>query len=234
MPGKIILLPNVLDEALSHESVFPPSVALAVKEIQGLIVESEKSGRRYLRRFLSHEKMAALALRLLNEHTQTQEFDHLLEPMKRGEVWGLISDAGLPCIADPGAELVARAHRLGIEVEALVGPCSIILALQLSGFSGQCFCFHGYLPKEESLLEQAFRNMEKRCKIETQIWIEAPYRSEKMLDQLKRVLSLDTVLCVAASLTFPTQKVLSQPIRLWKQSSFSLSKEPAIFLLGTV
>src|SRR5262249_13098213 len=144
----LFLLPNLLDETLAWEPFLPASVAAAVQSLDGLIAESEKEGRRYLRRFVNHERMAATPIRLLNEHTQPKEIGELLEPLIRGERWGLISDAGLPCIADPGAPLVLLAHEKKIRVETFSGPSSIVMALQLSGLSGQRFAFHGYLPRE--------------------------------------------------------------------------------------
>lgn len=229
MPGKLLLLPNLLDESLSIEPFLPVSVAAAVASTQGLIAESEKMARRYLRRFLSHDEMAKRPLRLLNEHTK--ELIELLEPMERGETWGLISDAGLPCIADPGADLVWLAHERHVAVETFVGPSSIVMALQLSGFGGQQFAFHGYLPREGPDLEQKLRHLEKQTG--TQIWIEAPYRSAKMLETLKRLLQPSTKLCVAVNLTLPTQRVVSQPIAHWRARSFPLEKEPAVFLISS-
>jgi 16S rRNA (cytidine1402-2'-O)-methyltransferase len=227
--GKLILLPNLLDENAPAEQFLPAGVGSAVRTIQGLICESEKSGRRYLRKFLSHDEMAAMPLRLLNEHTK--ELAELIEPLIKGETWGLISDAGLPCLADPGTDLVALAHTKGVAVETYAGPSSIIFALQLSGFSGQKFAFHGYLPRESPLIESAVRDLEKRAKGETQIFIEAPYRSAKILALLLSVLHPDTRLCVAASLTTPQQRVVSQSVAKWKQMQFSLEKEPVVFLI---
>ena len=229
--GKLILLPNVLEESLPADPFLPASVSAAVSQLDGLIAESEKSARRYLRRFLSHEKMASLPLRLLNEHTLQKEIEVLLKPVIEGQTWGVISDAGLPCIADPGADLVSAARRLNIDIEAIVGPCSLILALQLSGFSGQRFCFHGYLPRESEELEKKIKDLEKRAKEETQIWIEAPYRSAKMLDALKLLLHPATGLFIAVNLTTPTQRVASHSIQQWNSLSFEIGKEPAVFLI---
>lgn len=229
MPGKLILLPNLLDEAAPVEAFFPLSVKEAVVSIQGLIAESEKEGRRYLRRFLSHEEMAKRPIKVLNEHTKS--LAELWEPLERGEVWGLISDAGLPCLADPGSDLVWLAHQKGVAVEALVGPSSLILALQLSGLNGQEFSFYGYLPRELPDLEKKVRELERRPG--TKIWIEAPYRSAKMLEFLKKILQPNTRLCVAVSLTSPRQRVISQTVLKWKNFSFPLEKEPAVFLLDS-
>jgi 16S rRNA (cytidine1402-2'-O)-methyltransferase len=228
MAGKLYLLPNLLEESLAPDSFFPVSVGQAIRSIQGLIAESEKTARRYLRKFLSHEEMAKMPLALLNEHTK--ELESLILPIVRGETWGLISDAGLPCIADPGADLVWLAHQKNIGVETFVGPSSIIMALQLSGFGGQRFSFHGYLPREPYELEQKLKELEKRE--ETHIWIEAPYRSAKMLEALKAILTPSTKLCVAVQLTTPSQRVLSQTIAKWRSTSFPLEKEPAVFLIS--
>ncbi len=230
----LILLPNLLEESLSHEFFLPISVGQAVRSLQGIIAESEKSARRFVRRFLSHDEMAALPIRLLNEHTQTSEFSILIEPLQRGETWGILSDAGLPCLADPGADIVALAKQQGIEIEALVGPCSLVLSLQLSGLPSQKFAFHGYLPREMSDLQLQLKELEKRSRAEgaTQLFIEAPYRSAKLLETLLGTLQPTTRLCVAASLTTPEQRVVTQTIANWKsgKASLHLGKEPAVFL----
>ena len=233
MSGKLILLPNVLDSSSDQEtSLLPAALPAIVETLSGVIAESEKGARMYLRRFLPQEKRASFPIRLLNEHTQTKELDELLEPLQKGETWGLLSDAGLPCIADPGTNLVALAKSRSIEVTALSGPSSLILALQLSGFSGQNFCFYGYLPRELIDLERTVKELEKKAKTVTQIWIEAPYRSQKMLTSLKDWLQTETRLCVAASLNTASQRVVSQSIHRWRAASFELQKEPAVFLLG--
>lgn len=230
--GKLLLLPNLLDETLAHEPFLPISVGAAVSKMDGLIAESEKSARRYLRRFVSHEHMAKTPLRLLNEHTEKRELEDLLTPMREGQAWGLVSDAGLPCVADPGSDLVYLAHMNGIDVETFVGPSSIVMALQLSGFNGQRFAFHGYLPRDPEDLEPKILEVEKGASYATQIWIEAPYRSQKMLEQLKTLLHPTTLLCVATQITLPSQRVASWPILKWKTSSWSMQKEPAIFLIS--
>lgn len=232
--NQLILLPNLLDETLDHERFLPSVLSSTIKTLDGLIAESEKSGRRYLRRFLSHDQMTKIPIRLLNEHTTKQEVIELLSPLLKGETWGLISDAGLPCIADPGSELISLAHEKGVRLETIFGPSSILMALQLSGFSGQRFSFHGYLPREIPHLKQTILTLEKRSKIEgTQIWIEAPYRSAKMLEHVKEMLQPKTLLCIAANLTMPNEKVASMSIKKWKIFSFPLSKEPAVFLISS-
>ncbi|HSX38099.1 MAG TPA: SAM-dependent methyltransferase [Chlamydiales bacterium] len=154
-----------------------------------------------------------------------------LQPILEGQTWGLLTDAGLPCIADPGSDLVAAARYFSIEVQGIPGPCSFLLALQLSGFSGQRFSSHGYLPRDAEELTQKVKELEARSQRgETQIWIETPYRSAKMLEFLKNALLPKTLLCVAANLTTLRQKIGSYPVYQWKSFSFELGKEPSVFL----
>jgi len=234
MSGILYLLPNVLDEELPHEPFFPESVGEAVRSLDGIIAESEKGARRYLRRFLSHEKMVQLPIRILNEHTKPSEFDELIDPIAHGQRWGIVSDAGLPCIADPGAPLVLRAHRFGLRVVAIPGPSSVILALQLSGLNGQRFAFHGYLPRDILALQERLRQLEQISRKEdsTQIWIEAPYRSAKMVQLVLETLQPSTLFCIALSITTERQRIRTQTIGEWKKSSIQIEKEPAIFLIG--
>jgi len=220
----LILLPNLLEETLSPERFLPATLGATIKLIQGLIAESEKAGRRYLRKFLSHDEMAALPIRLLNEHTK--DLTQLLEPL-HDQTWGLISDAGLPCLADPGADLVWQARQQGIAIETHAGPSSIIFALQLSGFPAQRFAFHGYLSRDNPDI----KGLEKRSKAEnaTQVFIEAPYRSAKLLEALLTTLAPTTRLCAAASLTTPHERVISQTVAKWPK--VELGKEPVVFLI---
>ncbi len=231
--SRLFLLPNLLCDEADAAWHLPAATGQIVASLQGLIVESEKAARRYLRRFLSHDQMAAMPLKTLNEHSLPAELDLLLQPLLQGETWGLISDAGLPCIADPGADLVAKAQKKGVVVQALSGPSSILMALQLSGFTGQRFAFHGYLPREAPLLEKQILELEKKSRADSssQIWIEAPYRSAKLLEALKTSLHPATRLCVAVQLTSPHQRCISLSIAEWRKFSFPLEKEPAVFLI---
>ena len=234
MAGILYLLPNLLDDELSYEPFLPSSVAEAVRSLNGLIAESEKGARRYLRRFVPHETMASMPMRLLNEHTPASEMSALLDPIERGERWGVLSDAGLPCLADPGAPLVRLAQERGCSVIAFPGPSSLILALQLSGLSGQRFAFHGYLPREVPALEQRLQQIEKRSMQDdaTQIWIEAPYRSAKMAQIAIESLHPSCILCIALSITGQGQRIRTQRIEQWRRQPFHIEKEPAVFLLS--
>lgn len=233
----LLLLPNLLDPEGTHHRFLPASVDQAVARLDGIIAESEKQARAFLRRFAfpAPKTFREVPIRLLNEHTKEAEVEALLEPLLRGECWGVVSDAGLPCLADPGALLVSRARRRGIAIEAFVGPSSLVLALQLSGLPAQAFAFHGYLQKEEAALIKQLQMLEKRSAQEraTQLFIEAPYRNQKMLGRLLGTLREETLLCVAWDLTMPTQGVISQSVQLWKKQPQlpSIDKRPAVFLL---
>ncbi len=233
----LLLLPNVLGEVKHHEPFLPASVDKAVATLDGLIAESAGAGRRFLGRFNTKKPANDIPMALFNEHTPDADIDFLLEPIRRGERWGLISDGGLPCVADPGAKLVSRARQSGIVVQAFVGPSSIMLALMLSGMPGQRFYFGGYLDKEPKNRDSEIKELERRSRGErsTQIFIEVPYRNSHMLESLLTNLNEKTLLCVAWDLTLPTQGVLSQSIALWKKSPLpNLEKKSAIFLVSAV
>jgi 16S rRNA (cytidine1402-2'-O)-methyltransferase len=234
----LLLLPNLLGEIRHHEPFFPTSVDKAVQTLNGLIAESEQGGRRFLSHFYSTKEAHEIPIALFNEHTPDTDLDFLLEPiLRKGERWGLVADAGLPCVADPGAKLVQRARKIGVVVQAFIGPSAILLSLMLSGFNGQRFTFHGYLDKEPKKRQDQIKKLEKVAKGEqyTQIFIETPYRNQHTLEALVETLNDASWLCVAWDLTLPTQGVLSQPVATWKKSPLpNLAKRNAIFLIGTI
>lgn len=229
----LLLLPNLLGDHRHHQPFLPSSVDKAVLSLDGLIAESEKGGRRFLSRFETKLPVLQIPIALYNEHTPDDHIDFLLEPVKQGQRWGFVSDAGIPCIADPGAKLVRRARQIGVPVQAFVGPSSIILSLMLSGLPAQRFTFNGYLGSQPEKRTQQILQLEKTSKVEklTQIFIETPYRNGHMLESLLSTLSNDTVLCVAWDLTLPTQGVVCQAISVWKKMALpNLDKKNAIFL----
>jgi 16S rRNA (cytidine1402-2'-O)-methyltransferase len=229
----LLLLPNVLGEVKHHEPFLPASVDKAVSTLDGLIAESATAGRRFLSRFETKKPANEIPIALFNEHTPDADIDFLLEPIRKGERWGLISDGGLPCIADPGAKLVNRANQSGIIVQAFSGPSSILLGLMLSGLPGQRFNFLGYLDKEPKNREKEIKELQRISKTNqvTQIFIEAPYRNKYLLESLLKNLNDETRLCVAWDLTLPTQGVVSQKIERWKKSPLpNLEKKIAIYL----
>jgi 16S rRNA (cytidine1402-2'-O)-methyltransferase len=229
----LLLLPNVLGDHAHSELFLPKSVARAVSTIDGLIAESEKEGRRYLSRFETKKPALEIPIALFNEHTPPDSIDFFLEPIVAGERWGLVSDAGLPCIADPGSKLVLRARQRGITVQAFVGPSSILLALMLSGLPGQKFFFQGYLDRDLQKRKRELvllADMSAREEV-TQLFIEAPYRNAQALECLLQSLPDHALLSVGWDLTLPTQGVLTQTIQQWKKCSLpNLEKKPAIFL----
>lgn len=211
----LILLPNLIAEN-TETAAFPPYLFEKMKTLTRLIAESEKEGRRYLKRF-----SLTLPILLLNEHTT--DLSPLTAPLKEGATVGLISDAGLPCLADPGYQLVAWARQNNLPVEALVGPSSIVLAIMLSGLPSQSFAFHGYLPYK---LDHSFKPERGTL----HLYIEAPYRNRKTFEKLIGILHKDTRLGVAVDLMSPTQLVDVRRVSEWKAAP-DIDKRPAIFLI---
>jgi len=220
----LYLLPNLLDDSLDHVPFLPPSVAEIIPELDGFIVESEKLGRKFIKRFI--QKIQEVPVRVLCEHTTPGEIDLLAAPMQKGEKWGLVSDAGLPVIADPGSRLIRRLHGLKIPVHTFPGPSSIIYALQLSGLSAQSFTFHGYLPRKPHEFERIVNTLPER---HTHICIEAPYRTDALQRALISHLPGNALLSVAWDLTLPTQGVCTQKVAIWRKKTPTLGKVPAVF-----
>jgi 16S rRNA (cytidine1402-2'-O)-methyltransferase len=228
MKGVLTLLPNLLNKEGDLDLYFPPAVKRIACALDGLIAEDAKEGRAFLKRLGADYRNTPILL--LNEHTT--DLKELFEPLERGEKWGLISDTGLPLLADPGHALVAQARNRGVIIEAIVGPSAIVLALMLSGMIAQRFAFHGYLPKHpEALLKELEARSQKEKA--TQLFMEAPYRNQRMLETLLATLSEETLLCVAWDLTFPTQGVEMRSVGQWKKRDLpNLHKRPAIFLFN--
>lgn len=200
------------------------------------IVEELRSARRFLKKAGYPYPIDETDFHLLNEHTTHGEIGGYLDAIGRGENVGLLSEAGLPCVADPGAMIVRVAQRRGIEVGPLVGPSSLMLALMASGLNGQSFAFNGYLPVDKSQRANAIRRLEERARREhqTQLFIEAPYRNNQMLEALCTVLQPDTAICVACDLTLPTQTIRTLPSGKWKteRTKLNLHKRNTVFLIG--
>lgn len=229
----LLLFPNLLGDHRHAEVFLPSSVAKAVQTIDGLIAESDTEGRRFLKRFETKKPAAEIPIALFNEHTPDDHLDFLLEPIVKGERWGFVTDAGLPCIADPGSKLVRRARQLGLNIQAFVGPSSILLALMLSGLPGQKFTFHGYLDRDPNLRKKSVQRMIQTSRLEgvTQMFMEAPYRNRSTLEAILAELPDEAILCAAWDLTLPTQGILSQPVLQWKKSPLpNIDKKPTIFL----
>jgi 16S rRNA (cytidine1402-2'-O)-methyltransferase len=197
------------------------------------IVENAKTARRYLRA-IGYKKNfdTEVTIRELDKHADHQNCEALLQNVFKGIDCGLISEAGNPCIADPGNEIVAYAHQRNIKVVPLVGPSSILLALISSGFNGQQFCFNGYIPIQNPERSKKIRNMESLCRGTTQIFMETPFRNQNMFDEILKTCQDDTMLCIACDLTLSTQFIKSQSVKAWKKTDVQLQKRYCIFLLS--
>ncbi|MCO6505922.1 MAG: SAM-dependent methyltransferase [Snodgrassella sp.] len=206
-----------------------------IVRLTDFVVEAEKTARAHLKAFGVHTPIRELNLRTLNEHTAERDIAALLQPLHAGRSMGLLSEAGCPAVADPGAQLVALAHQAGFTVMPLVGPSSIMLALMASGTNGQCFAFKGYLPAEKNARIERLRALENRSRQEneTQLFIETPYRNDALLADAIASLHPQTRLCIAADLTMPTQTIISQSIATWKSMKVlpQLKKRPCLFVL---
>jgi 16S rRNA (cytidine1402-2'-O)-methyltransferase len=232
--GVLYLIPNLLDPSALPEATLPAAAMGAVRGLSHFVVEGEKAAWRLLSRLLDREAAAKVSMERLDEHTPREALPALLSPLEAGQDLGLISEAGMPCVADPGAALVALAHDRGFSVVPLVGPSSVILALAASGLEGQRFSFLGYLPQEAQARRAALAALDRGIRSDgaTRIFIETPYRNARLLEDCLAVLSPGTRLCVAASLCSPSQRIRSSSIAAWRSSPWPLGKEAAIFLAG--
>jgi 16S rRNA (cytidine1402-2'-O)-methyltransferase len=232
----LYLLPNLLGDSEEHSDMLPISVDRAVSELDQLIAESEKAGRRFLKRFAfaPPKTFRDIPIHLLNEHTTPKEREELLRQVVQGQKWGLVSDCGMPCLADPGEEFVLQARERGVEVKALVGPSSILLALVLSGLGGQRFTFRGYLPKEREVRIKDLKAMEMLSRKERSVYlfIETPYRNAGLFQELIQHLEEKTWLCAATDLTLSMESVITKRVQEWKKSKLpDIDKRPTVFLL---
>ena len=227
--GTLYLVPVGLggDKAAS---LMPPATVEAARALRTFVVENARSARGFLKAIAHPGPLQELKLLMLDEHTR--DVAPLLAPLLAGEDCGLMSEAGCPAVADPGAALVRRAHQTGIPVVPLVGPSSILLALMASGLNGQRFAFHGYLPVDQAKRARAIKAAETRSDVETQIFIETPYRSGALLAALLEHCRGDTLLCIAADLTLPAGFVRTHAIGEWKEKPPMLDRRLAVFLLG--
>jgi 16S rRNA (cytidine1402-2'-O)-methyltransferase len=211
----------------------PVSALEKIRTLESFVVENPKSARAFLSAVKMPRPLQELSLATLDEHTTPDQISALLDPLREGRSLGLLSEAGCPAIADPGAALIDAAQREGFRVAPLVGPSSLMLALMASGLEGQRFAFCGYLPREKDERETRIRELEKRSRSEreTQIFIETPYRNDALLAALLSVCSSTSLLCVAADLTLATESIRTRPIGEWKRQPLRIGKRPAVFLL---
>lgn len=218
--------------ASARESLPAPSLEI-IRGIRNFVAENPKTSRAFLAAVGMPVAIQELSIATLDEHTPREKVNSLLEPLKGGHSLGLLSEAGCPAIADPGATLIEAAHREGFRVVPLIGPSSLMLALMASGLEGQRFAFSGYLPREIADREKRIREIEKRSRAEreTQIFIETPYRNDGLLSSLIETCAPGTHLCVAVDLTLPTETIRTRSIKEWNRDPVAIGKRPAVFLL---
>lgn len=229
--GLVYLIPNTLGNS-PLEDVLPPEVVRIIGSLNHFVVENEKTARAFLKRVQPDKPQREYHIELLDKHTEPLDIPPLLKPVFSGHSIGILSEAGVPCVADPGSELVSVAHRQGVVVRPLVGPSSILLALMASGFNGQMFTFKGYLPHDKALRKKMFQHMEREIKQgTTQIFMETPYRNNKLVEELTAVLHPETRLCIAADITLETEFIKTQSLARWAKNLPDLHKRPALFLL---
>ncbi|MBS1365249.1 MAG: SAM-dependent methyltransferase [Alistipes sp.] len=232
--GTIYMLPTPIGDRPVYD-VLPEYNRAVMARLDYFIVENERTARRFLSRAGIGKPIDGLRIAELNEHTTPEQVAELLAPVLGGADAGVLSEAGLPGVADPGADLTALAHRHGIRVTPLVGPSSILLALMASGLNGQSFAFNGYLPVKHPERGQAIRRLEQRARTEgqSQLFIETPYRNLRLFDELTSLCADDTLLTVAADILQPDELIRTAPVRQWRGHAPDIHKRPAIFIVGT-
>ncbi|TWV14725.1 SAM-dependent methyltransferase [Bacteroidaceae bacterium HV4-6-C5C] len=232
METALYLLPVTLGET-SLDAVLPSYNKEVILNIRHFIVEDVRSARRFLKKVAKEIDIDALSFYPLNKHTSSEDISGYLKPLKEGYSMGVISEAGCPAVADPGADVVAIAQRENMRVVPLVGPSSIILSVMASGFNGQSFAFHGYLPIEQGERTKALKLLEQRVYAEhqTQLFIETPYRNSKIIEEILNTCRPQTKLCIAANITCEGEFIKTKTVKAWRGNVPDLSKTPCIFLL---
>ena len=233
MIGTLYLIPTPLGE---HSSPLDACGTLPglLDTLQYFIVENEKSSRRALKQLGFSRPISELKFSVLDEHTRAGEILDMLEPLKQGFNMGLLSEAGCPCVADPGATIVSLAHEIGALVRPLVGPSSIILALMASGLNGQLFAFNGYVPIAPTERHEFIRSMERASVLQgaTQIFMDTPYRSDKLVGDLLATCQANTQLCIAINVTQPGESIITKKVGDWRSEIPQIGKQPTMFLLS--
>ncbi|MQP52981.1 MULTISPECIES: SAM-dependent methyltransferase [unclassified Flavobacterium] len=235
--GKLYLIPITLsnpgETTVVPEDVLPQTIKRAIDFIDYYIVENEKTARKFIKSIHPEKKQPELKISVLNKHTEITEHNEFIQPLLNGANIGLMSESGCPGIADPGAVIVKLAHEKGIQVVPLVGPSSILLALMASGMNGQSFAFNGYLPIDKNDKKQALKNFERisQDKNQSQLFIETPYRNNKLMEDLLQILQPNTYLCVACDITLPTEFIKTKTANQWKKEKADLHNRPCIFII---
>ncbi len=230
--GKLYLIPTTLGDGAPLE-VMPLSIKRVIEEVDHYIAENEKTARRFIKKISANKAQPSLHFEQLNKFTEPELIPSFLNPCISGISVGLLSEAGCPGIADPGADVVRVAHEKNIPVVPLVGPSSILLAMMASGLNGQNFAFNGYLPIDTLERRKAIKKFEKISKETTQaqLFIETPYRNGKLFEELTKSLQPSTRLCIASDITLPTEQIATKTIFSWKRTNVDIHKRPTIFIL---
>ncbi len=231
--GKLYLIPTTLGETENPFDVLPQTIKRSIELLDYYIVENEKTARKFIKTICPEKIQSSLHLSSLNKHTQDSEYKQMIQDCVEGKNVGLMSEAGCPGVADPGAVIVKLAHEKGIQVVPLVGPSSILLAIMASGMNGQSFAFNGYIPIDASEKKAAIKNLEKLSisKNQSQLFIETPYRNNKMLEDILSSLHPETYLCVACDITLPTEYIKTMRVVNWKKAKIDLHNRPTIFII---
>ena len=235
--GKLYLIPCTLsnpgETTVVPEDVLPQSIKRAIDFIDYYIVENEKTARRFIKSIHPDKKQPSLIISTLNKHTQVEEYLEMIKPLLNGSNMGLMSESGCPGVADPGAVIVKLAHEKGIQVIPLVGPSSILLAVMASGMNGQSFAFNGYLPIDKNEKKVAIKNLERLSfeKNQSQLFIETPYRNNKILEDILQALQPNTHLCIACDITLPTEFIKTKTVKEWQKNKVDLHNRPCIFII---
>ncbi|MEH6536289.1 MAG: SAM-dependent methyltransferase [Psychroserpens sp.] len=230
--GKLYLIPTRLGDNPPLE-VLPISVKKIIELVDDYIVENEKTARGFIKKVDSRKQQSNLNFKILNKYTQPEEIQNFIDDCKNGKPMGLLSEAGCPGIADPGADIVRLAHDNNIQVVPLVGPSSIVLALMSSGMNGQSFAFNGYIPIDKSERKATLKRLERLSyeQDQTQLFIETPYRNNKILEDICAILHPNTRVCIACDITLPTEYIRTMTVNEWKHAKVDLHKRPAIFVI---
>ena len=231
--GKLYLIPTILGEG-TQEATLPSTILKAIKEIDVFIVENLRTARRHIRKLDREKNIDATTFYSYGKYDTLNLEQDFLPHILSGQNVGLLSEAGLPCVADPGSKIVAYAHDFQIDVVPFVGPSSILLALMASGLNGQNFAFTGYLPIDKTERTKIIKQLEELVKKtgQTQIFMETPYRNNQLIETLLKTCSNNTKLCTASDITLPTENIKTKTIAEWKQTKINLDKKPTIFSIG--
>jgi len=231
--GTLYLIPVTLGET-PHTQVIPEFNNAIINEIDTFIVENIKVARRFLKRAGIQKEISELTFHEINKRSNNDNYPTFIKPLLNGKNIGVLSDAGCPGVADPGADIVALAQEENIKVVPLIGPSSILLSLMASGFNGQSFCFNGYLPKEQKDRVRKIKDLERNAykHHQTQIFIETPYRNQHMMEDLLKTCYPNTKLCVAVDITLATENIQTKTIEDWQKTKIDLQKRNCMFLIG--